>query len=77
MSFPSDHTGKPGWEKVTTTNRFGRLAEEMYIYPGRWFRYVLAGEAVSSPYLQTSISAIDNHDLDLVVATAAAIGDTT
>jgi len=71
MAFPAFKTGKPGWEKVVTSAKRGKLADEMYIYPGRWFRYALAGEAVTRPLLQTSITAIDAHDLDLVTAVAA------
>ena len=76
MAFPAYKTGSPGWEKVVGTTKRARLGEDMYIYPGRWFRYGLAGEAATRPLLQTSITAVDDHDLDLVTAVAA-IGATT
>ena len=76
MSFPGFKTLRPGAEKVVTTSKNGILGEEGYMFPGRWFKYGLAGEAATAALLQTSISGIDDHDLDLSVA-AAAIGART
>lgn len=77
MSFPGFITGKPGWEKLTTTTKRHRLGTEMYMFPGRWFKYGLAGEAATVNLLQAGITAIDNHDLDLVVTAAGAAGATS
>lgn len=76
MAFPGITTLRPGWEKVTTTTKRQMLGAEGYMFPGRWFKYGLAGEAVTTPLLQTPIAGPDVHDLDLSVA-AAAIGALT
>ncbi len=77
MAFPGYINGKPGWEKVTSTVKSHKLGTEMYMFPGRWFKRALAGEAATVNLLQAGIAAIDNHDLDLVVAAAGAVATTT
>lgn len=77
MAYGAFVSMKPGWEKIVGSTKVRRLGEEGYMFPGRWFRYALAGEAVTVNLLQTSISATDAHDLDLVPAGAISAGDTT
>ncbi|MAH49876.1 hypothetical protein CMI37_28915 [Candidatus Pacearchaeota archaeon] len=77
MAFPGFKQLKPGWEKVTTTGKRARWGEDAYMFPGRWFRYAIAGEALTVANLHTHISATDAHDLDLVPAAAVSAGDTT
>jgi hypothetical protein len=76
MSFPGFTTLSPGMEKRVSSTKTNRLGAEGYMFPGRWFKYALAGEAVTVALIQTTVTAIDGHDLDLAVNTAAA-GDTT
>jgi hypothetical protein len=77
MAFPGFKMGKPGWEKQASTTKRGKLGDEMFIYPGRWFKYALAGEAATVNLLQAGIAAVNNHDLDLVVTAAGAAGATS
>lgn len=77
MAFPQVVQLKPGNEKVTTTTKRKRYAEEGYMFPGRWFRYALAGEALTVGNLHTSISATAAHDLDITPVAAITAGDTT
>ena len=77
MSYASFVSMKPGWEKVTSSTKVRRLAEEGYMFPGRWFKYALSGAALVVGNLHTSVSATGAHDLDLVPTANRAIGDTT
>jgi len=72
MSFPGTVQLKPGWEKQVSSTKNRKLGTEGYMFPGRWFKYALAGEAVTVALVQTTITAIANHDLDLVMSAAAA-----
>ena len=77
MSYAAFVSMKPGWEKVTSATKVRRLAEEGYMFPGRWFRYALAGAAQTVGNLCTSVSATGAHDLDVVPTASRAVGDTT
>ena len=77
MAYPQVVQLKPGNEKVTTTTKRKRWGEQGYMFPGRWFTYAIAGEALTVANLHTHISATDAHDLDLVPVAAISVGDTT
>ena len=77
MSFPYYISGKPGWEKLTTTAKKHKLGTPMFIYPNRWFCYALAGEALLAGQLVEGVAAVAALSEDLVPVTAGAIGDTT
>jgi hypothetical protein len=77
MGFPQVVQLKPGWEKVTTSTKRKRWGEQGYMFPGRWFMYAIAGEALAVANLHTHISATDAHDLDLTPNAAVSAGDTT
>jgi hypothetical protein len=77
MSFAPYVSLRPGAEKVAGSTKVRRLGEEGYTFPGRWFRYALAGEALTVAYLHTSIAATAAHDLDLNPVGAISVGDTT
>ena len=76
MSYASFVSMKPGWEKLVGSTKVRRLGEEGYMFPGRWFKYALAGEAVTVGLLQTGITAIAEHDLDINPAANVAVGAT-
>ena len=75
MSFPQMISGKPGWEKQTSTSQKHKLGTKMIIQD-RVFRYVEAGEDITAGLLTMGKDGTDGHQVDLAVA-AASVGDTT
>ena len=75
MSFPQMISGKPGWEKQTSTSQKHKLGTKMIIQD-RVFRYVEAGEAITAGVLTKGKDGTDAHQVDLAVA-AGSVGDTT
>ena len=75
MSFPQMISGKPGWEKQTSTSQKHKLGTKMIIQD-RVFRYVEAGEAITAGLLTMGKDGTDGHQVDLAVA-AGSVGDTT
>ena len=78
MAFPNRHYGSFGDEKVIRTSQGGHpLGQLMELPDGALYRYTLAGEALGAGNLIQTPLKIADHDMDLVVQAAAAIGDTT
>ena len=75
MSFPQTISGKPGWEKQTSTSQKHKLGTKMIIQD-RVFRYAEAGEAITAGVLTKGKDGTDAHQVDLAVA-AQSVGDTT
>ena len=75
MSFPQMISGKPGWEKQTSTSQKHKLGTKMIIQD-RVFRYVEAGEAITAGVLTKGKDGTDGHQVDRGVS-AASVGDTT
>lgn len=77
MAYASFVALRPGAEKKTSSTKVRRWGEEGYMFPGRWFKYGIAGEAVTVNLLQTGITATAAHDLDITLASAGSVGDTS
>lgn len=75
MSFPQMISGKPGWEKQTSTSQKHKLGTKMIIQD-RVFRYVEAGEAITAGLLTMGKDGTDGHQVNLAVS-AGSVGDTT
>ena len=78
MSFPNTVYGKPGWEKVMTSDQRHKLGTRMTLADGRAYRYakdsgsgIAAGRRVQAP----ATDAAD--DMDLAWSAGAAVGGTT
>ena len=78
MSFPDTVYGKPGWEKVMTSDQRHKLGTRMSLADGRAYRYakdsgagIAAGRLVQAP----ATDAAD--DMDLAWSAGAAVGGTT
>ena len=78
MSFPNTVYGKPGWEKVMTSDQRHKLGTRMTLADGRVYRYakdsgagIAAGRLVQAP----ATDAAD--DMDLAWSAGAAVGGTT
>src|SRR4030042_2004512 len=77
MSFPVSADGSFGQEKVVTTTKKVPLGTRMVLEDGRAFRYCKAGEALGAGTLCQTPLAIADHDMDLPIALAAAVGATS
>lgn len=78
MAFPSRHYGSFGDEKVVRTAQGGHpLGQLMELPDGALYRYTQAGEALGAGNLCQTPLKVADHDMDLAVQTAAAVGDTT
>ena len=78
MSFPNTIYGKPGWEKVLTSDQRHKLGTRMALADGRVYRYakdsgagIAAGRLVQAP----ATDAAD--DMGLAWSAGAAVGGTT
>jgi len=77
MGFPVSINGSWGDEKVTGTSKVNTLGARMILPDGRVFRYASAGEAIGAGMLCMQAAGVANHDMDLTVALAAAVGAAT
>jgi len=74
MSFPGTIFGDYGDEKQTSTAKKHPLGTRIVLPDGRVFRYASAGEALGAGKLCMQAIGVANHDMDLAVQAAAAIG---
>ncbi len=80
MGYPSTLELAWGEEKHTSTKDFAGcpLGTRAVLPDGRVFRYALAGEAITGAgYLVQDPITAANHDMDLVIPTSWAVGDTS
>ena len=78
MSFPNVLYGEHGFEKSVTTSKKNRFGTRLLLPDGREFSYSLAGEAITAGKITMSATEpAADHDTDLAVATAAAVGAQT
>jgi len=67
-----------GNEKITTTTRIEHILGQRGITPdGRTFRWSFSGGAIGAGQFAAEAAAVADHDMDLAVQAAAAIGATT
>jgi len=78
MSFPNTIYGRPGWEKVLTSNQRHKLGTRMAFADGRAYRYAaVGGTEIASGRLVQPVAATAAHDMDLAWSAGAAVGATT
>tara|TARA_R100001163_G_scaffold65828_1_gene65343 strand:- start:6363 stop:7106 length:744 start_codon:yes stop_codon:yes gene_type:complete len=78
MSFPNVIYGDHGFEKSRSTTKKNAFGTKLVLPDGREFVYCLAGEAITAGKLTMSATEpAGDHDTDLAVASAAAVGDKT
>ncbi len=76
MSFPNVIYGDHGFEKSVSTTKKNRIGTKLILPDGREFFYSLAGEAITAGKITMSATEpAADHDTDLAVASAAAVGD--
>jgi hypothetical protein len=78
MSFPSTVYGKPGWEKVQTSDQRHKLGTRMALADGRVYRYALdSGSGIAAGRLVQAPATDAADDMDLAWSAGAAVGGTT
>lgn len=75
MGFPVSINGSWGQDKVTGTTKLQPLDTRMILPDGRVFRYGSAGEAIGAGQLCMQAAGVADHDMDVPVEIAAAVGD--
>lgn len=75
MAFPSTVFGGFGSEKETSTTKKRALGTKLELPDGRIFRYALnGGVALTAGKIVAAPVPVANHDMDLAVASDAAVG---
>ena len=78
MSFPNTVYGKPGWEKVMTSDQRHKLGTRMTFADGRVYRYALdSGAGIAAGRLVQAPATDAADDMDLAWSAGAAVGGTT
>jgi hypothetical protein len=78
MAFPNTIYGKPGWEKVLTSDQRHKLGTRMSFADGRAYRYCqAAGTEIAAGRIVQAPATVAAHDMDLAVSAAAAAAATT
>ena len=78
MSFPNTVYGKPGWEKVLTSDQRHKLGTRMALADGRVFRYAKdSGSGIAAGRLVQAPATDAADDMDLAWSAGAAVGGTT